>query len=398
MSTARRLLPPPWKIALAGVLASIVVSGLADPAPARAATADWAHPGYTAGDTYYNPGESVINAGSIARVTSRWSVDLPPAEWYACPAPSAPLVSGGRVFVTDKTGIGAYHPKTGAVLWHHAWPDLQDERTPHLAVSGGLLLAGNTDCQSRSDPNGGLLALDVATGLERWHVDFDPPVHSLVVDKGIAVVSGVSDSDQQEVTAFRVSDGAFRWRLLDYASVGVAANGRLLVSRVEGGVGTSAVSITTGKKLWSRAKTWTARGANPAGDRFYVTAPDGALVCVKASTGSVVWSAPGTPGKIAADGKRVYRSVPGGIEALDARTGKRRWITALGAPTGQPVRAGGLLYTTVGAGPPLGILNAATGAVASPGTAFAAVEGGNVVVAGGWLYFVNGNTLRAYAP
>ena len=413
MSTAHRPLARSLKIALAGVLACVVVSGAVDPSPGRAADAGsarpsaappadggWAHPGYSAGDTYYNPSESVINTGSINKVRSRWSVNLrlPSPEWVPCARPSAPLVSGGRVFVTDKSGISAYHSKTGAALWHYSWWDVQDERTPYLAVSGGLLLAGNTDCQSTSDPDGGLLALDVATGVERWHTDLDAPVRSLVVDKGIAVVSGASASDGQHVTAFRVSDGKVRWGLWDYASGGVVANGRLLVNRTEGGTGTSALSITTGKKLWTKANVWSAKGADPAGDRFYVSTVGGALAGIKASTGAVVWTAPGLSGNIAADGRRVYRSVGNSIEALDARTGRRRWITGLAGPTGQPVRAGGLLYTTVGAGPPLGILKAGSGEVASAGTAFAAVDGGNVVVAGGWLYFVNGDTLKAYAP
>jgi hypothetical protein len=47
----------------------------------------------------------------------------------------------------------------------------------------------------------------------------------------------------------------------------------------------------------------------------------------------------------------------------------------------------------------LGILHAATGKVASSGRQIGALDDDyNVVVADGWLYTLQGNILRAYAP
>lgn len=396
LSTVRSMLLTPVRIAVAGLLAAGAVA-VVQPSPAMAAAIEWAQPGYAAGRTFYNPDESVINAGSINDLGHRWAVGLPPSPQLSCTGPSAPLVSGGRVFVTTELGIAAYHAYTGGLLWHFVWALPDDERTPQLAVSGGVLLAANTDCNSTSDPNGRLLALNAATGSVRWSANTDAPARSLVVDKGIAVVAGGSASDSDTVNAFRVSDGKFRWGRTGYWSPGVSAGGKLLLSRTDA-AGTSAVAITTGKTLWTKKKMWFGAAATPAGDHFYVTDVKGALICIKSSNGAVVWTAKGASGLIAADGKRVYRSVTDGVEALNAKNGKRLWDTAFGGDTGQPVRAGGLVYTAVDGGEPLGILNAATGSFASPGWHLGSLDTGNVVVTGGQLYLVNGNTLYAYAP
>jgi outer membrane protein assembly factor BamB len=54
-------------------------------------------------------------------------------------------------------------------------------------------------------------------------------------------------------------------------------------------------------------------------------------------------------------------------------------------------------YTTVDAGEPLGVLNAATGMVASSGRQFGGSDGGNVVVANGWIYLLVGDVIEAYS-
>jgi outer membrane protein assembly factor BamB len=374
---------------------SAPAAAAADPGP------EWAQPGYGAGNTYYNPGESAINVGSINRVKRRWTAALaaPDPSWdmSSCSGPSEPLVYGGRVFVTDVAGIAAYQARTGRLVWRHTWEHPEDESTPLLAVAGGLLLAANYGCQSQSDPNGAIMALDVVSGRQAWRTGTDTPLESLVVDKGMAMVSGVSPSDAQQVIGIRVSDGKRRWSLEDYRSPGVSAGGRVLVGSTSG-VETRAVSATTGATLWSKRVAWSAEAATPAGDRFYVSGAGGAMICVNSADGAVLWTAAGKANSlVAADGRRIYLVVTNGIEALNAQTGRHAWTAHFEGDTGQPVRAGGLLFTAVDAGEPLGIVNAATGKVATPGRQFGAMDGGNVVVAAGWVYLTRGNTLLGYA-
>jgi outer membrane protein assembly factor BamB len=385
----------------AGMLCAAPSAAVAAPgAPAAApAAGQWAQPGYGAENTFYNPGESVINAGTVNGVKRRWTAALAVTDQETCASPSAPLVSGGRVFVTDVLGIAAYQAGTGRLAWRHTWAFPEDESTPKLAVAGGLLLAANFGCQSQSDPDGAVAAFDVASGRQAWRTETDTPLESLVVDKGMAVVSGSSPSDDPEVIGIRVSDGKQRWNVDQYQSpLGVSAGGRVLIGSTSG-VQTRAVSVTTGATLWSKPVAWNAVAATPAGDRFYVSAAGGAMICVDAADGAAQWTAASGGNKpIAADGKRVYLAAGKGIEAVNARTGLRAWTARFGGDTGQPVRAGGLLFTAVGAGKPLGIVNAATGKAASPGRQFGTLAGGNAVVAAGWIYLTRGNSLFGYAP
>lgn len=378
-------------------IALVAAAVLAAPTPASAdPRAEWVQPGFGPGDTYYNPGESVINAAGVNAVRRRWTVALPEAG-ERCARAAEPVVAGGRVFVPHETGIAAYQAGTGLLSWRFAWPYPEDESTPYLAVSGGLLIVANQGCQSQSDPNGTVRALSVSSGRLVWSAAMQAPVRSLVVDRGVVVVSGESMSDSPAVVGLRVTDGAQLWQVADHASAGVSAAGRVLVGRV-GAAGTSALAVATGRVLWTKRVAWAGRAANPAGDRFYASAAGNAMVCVDAATGALVWTAAGRAGPlVAADGRRVYRATAGGIEALDARTGRLRWTASLAGGAGQPVRAGGLLYVGLGAGKPLGILHAANGRRASAGTQVGSVAAGNVVVTGGWIYALKGNTISGYA-
>jgi outer membrane protein assembly factor BamB len=390
---------------LSGVLGSRVRAGVAllaagvllAPLPARATPGDgWVQAGYAAGDTYYNPGESVVNATAVNAVRRRWTVALPEVA-ERCARAAEPVVAGGRVFVPQETGISAFQAGTGRQSWRFTWSSPEDESTPHLAVAGGLLIVANHGCQSQSDPNGTVRALSVTSGRLVWSVAMPAPVRSLVVDQGIVVVSGESLSDSPVVTGLRAGDGTQLWQVADHSSAGVSARGRVLVSRV-GAAGTSALSVTTGKAVWSRNAAWSGQAANPAGDRFYASDSRNALVCLDAATGAVAWTAAGRASPlVAADGRRVYLAATNGIEALDAHTGRRRWVASLAGTAGQPVRAGGLLYTTVAGGKPLGILHASTGRPASAGTQIGHVAGGHVVVTGGWIYALKNNTISGYA-
>jgi outer membrane protein assembly factor BamB len=360
----------------------LLLAGLTAAAPASAAVSPtWDHAGYDAEDSYYNPAESVINAATIGALTRRWSVALRQDEG-ACGGPSAPLSAAGRVIATDQRGITAYQATTGRPAWSYNWDDPDDSTTPAMAVAGNTLIATNGGCQSASDPDGRLVALDLTTGRVRWQAQSEFPPHATTVDKGMVVVSGDSPSDELATIAYRVSDGKVAWQRPGYASSAPSADGRLLLTR---GRTISAASITTGRLLWTRPTLGYAESATPAGDRFLLSS-ESALSAVDATTGAVAWTAPGKQGALlATDGRRVYRAAGNAVEALDARTGRREWARQLTSATTQPVRAGGLVY----AGGP--VLSAATGAILG-------TVKGTAVITGGRLLTVNGNTLSSYTP
>ena len=269
---------------------------------------------------------------------------------------------------------------TGRLAWTFDWDDPDDSSTPSMAVSAGTLVLGNGDCHSTSDPDGRLVGLDLASGKPRWRVTPPAPVHSFVVDKGAVVVSGGSESDEVMTVAYRATDGRELWRKVGLTTSGSSANGRILLSETGS---TSAVSLPTGTVLWTKPQTWYAESATPT--RFLATT-GAALNLVDAATGALLWTAPGKQSELlATDGRRVYRSVDRLVSALDIRDGRPVWSRTLPAAAGQPVRAGGLVYT---GGP---VLSAASGAVLSRGWP------GRQVVTGGRLYVVHGNKLTSYA-
>lgn len=358
---------------------------LAPAASARAAgPAGWDHPGFDAEDSYYNPGESAINAGTIGSLTRRWSVALRKTD-ASCGGFSAPLVAGGRVVTTDQLGISAYQAFTGAAAWRFNWEDPMDSDAAVMAVSGNTVIAADGDCNSNSDPDGRLLALDLATGKVRWRIESDMPIYTIVVDKGMAVVSGESPSDERATVGYRVSDGKQAWKRVDYVASSVSADGRVLVTK---GNTTSALSVTTGALLWTKPSVWQAKAATPNADRFLVTNGT-AMSAVNASTGAVLWTAPGKASEwIATDGRRIYRTDDRTVEALNAGNGRTLWSRRLTKPANQPVRAGGLLYTG-GA-----VLSPTSGAVLTEAKSMT----GRQIATGGRLYTVNNGELASYAP
>ncbi|GAB1692660.1 PQQ-binding-like beta-propeller repeat protein [Krasilnikovia sp. M28-CT-15] len=357
-------------IGLAGVCA----------APAHAAAGDWTQQGYSPQRSHYNPDEPAINARTINRVRLRWSVQLK-SNAESCFWVSPPVVTGGRVFVNGEGGVSAYVAGTGRRLWHRprGLTDIQ-----HLAVVGSVLLASGANYCEPGDGAGELVAVDAATGRLRWRWVNDARVDTMLVDRGLVVIPGATGA-----RALRVSDGRLRWTKAGFRSWAVAGGGRLLGSS---GRLLKAVDVTTGRTLWSRAVSWRPQAANPAGDRFYAIDGSGTLICVRAANGAVVWRARSDDDDyhLATDGRRVYRTIIQGVEALDARTGRSLWQVQLHGPTGQPVRAGGLVYAPVDGGEAVGILHAATGRVASTAERFGSREGADIVVSGGRVYISGG--------
>ncbi|MBO3739563.1 outer membrane protein assembly factor BamB family protein [Actinoplanes flavus] len=375
---------------LAWFLSVTLAAGAAASPAAAAAAPVWDHPGYDAENSHYNPAEDVINAGSIRRAGKKWQVKLRSSD-TSCSGYSAPLLSGGRVVTTDQLGVSAYTADTGRLLWRYDWDDPGDNGTPRLGIVDGLVILTNNGCNSQSDPDGQIVALDLRSGLPRWRQGTDIPVVDSSVDKGVIVVSGGSPSDEDKVVAFSARDGRTLWTRAKHLSSGVSANGTILLRRTDGSEAaqneSTGVDIVTGRVRWTRKADWTAEAADPDGTRFYVRDEKTQLLsAVRVADGQPAWTAPLFPSMIAVDGNRLYRVFDKGIEAFRVTDGKRLWTVRSTTETAQPVRAGGLLYSGGQ------VRKAADGTVAGPTYA------GEVIVAGGRIHQVLDGTLSSYAP
>jgi outer membrane protein assembly factor BamB len=354
----------------------------------------WSQGGYGATDSGFDPGESRLLPGRLGQLARQWTVAATGTQ--VCASQSAPVTAGGRIFLTGRESLGAYAAKTGKTLWSFPYADPMDTATPRLAVAGSTVLAATWGCQSQSDPDGDLYALDAATGALRWKAHTDAPDVTLVVDRGVVVVGG-EDASDDGTTAFDLVTGKKLWeRSAAAATAGVSAAGTLLLTGADQNSSpqsTIAVDITTGKTRWRTDRTWSVLAADPSGKFFLVDDPAGALLEVDAGTGKVVWTHDGLPGPVAADTERAYVAGSTAVVALDLATGHTTWERNRGGTALRPVVAGGVVYVAAKAGR-VAALAAATGRPLKLPMTAKSVD--HAMLDDGWLYLTDGSTLTAY--
>jgi outer membrane protein assembly factor BamB len=377
----------------------LALPGVADAqTEAQIAPGSWSQDGYGPGNTGTNPTEHIITAANVASLRYRWSL-VSPVSRGSCLAQSAPVVAGGRLFLTDQGGLAAYNAVTGVRLWRKAVTVPADQETPKLAVAGSTLLAAADTCGSTSDPDGDLTAYNAMTGAQRWTVHRDAPMFRMVVDGNVVVVGG-GDAGIDAVTAYRLSDGKQLWNRtgVDLAA-GVSAGGRLLLSRADHS-GALGVDLATGHTLWTVPAEWWVLAADPAGQRFFTADPNGRLIAVDAATGEKLWAMNGAGGmnggvaEVAVDATRIYVSHQDDVLALYTKNGKTAWSRDLFGAVGRPVVAGNVLYVPAER-QPLAILEPSTGNVLDDSSPIAGVFGHPVIV-DGRLYVTDGRLLDTF--
>jgi outer membrane protein assembly factor BamB len=255
-----------WRAAAVGLLAVTVATMLAATPSASAAAASgstaWRFDGYSIANNGFNPNETVITTTTVAGLHNAWSVSTPAPT--GCAIQGHPVVSDGRLFLSDPGGIAAYDAVTGAQLWRRDFGDGPDTDTVVAVVDNRLFVAAST-CFSASDPDGVLRVLGTASGALRWQVRRDAPMYTLVVDRDTVIVSGSAAADGSDTTAYRVTNGKVRWdrpgTLMHHS---VSAAGRLLLENDNTG-GSIAVDTVTGAQLWSTTTSYDALAAGVHG-------------------------------------------------------------------------------------------------------------------------------------
>lgn len=148
-----------------------LVAGLAVVVLAAPSAADWpqwrgpTRDGHAVGEAWP---ESI----GEDRLKPAWRVELGPSY-------SGPIVVGDRVFTTEtrdeQTEVAsAYDRKTGKRLWEAEWPGAMT--VPFFAASNGSWIRATPACDGETLFVAGmrdvLVALNAATGEERWRIDF----------------------------------------------------------------------------------------------------------------------------------------------------------------------------------------------------------------------------------
>ncbi len=149
-----------------------------------------------------------------------WRVELDPSY-------SGPIVSGGRVFVTETVGkkserVRALDRETGKELWRREWEGALS--VPFFAKSNGDWIRATPACDGERLYVVGmrdvLVCLDVKSGEERWRCDFPQQLKTEAPSFG-AVCSPLLDGDTLYVQAgnglcrLDKLTGKLAWRTLD---------------------------------------------------------------------------------------------------------------------------------------------------------------------------------------
>ena len=277
------------------------------------------------GTLYIGSGDGLLYAIDAGTGALRWTFDA------GSPIASSPAVTGNVVLVGSRDGVlNAVDAGNGDRIWsvetgpdlplpwgHEGWDYIQSSPS----VSGGVAYWGSGD--------GGVRAIDVATGRLIWHFDTGARVRSTpALSDGLLVV-GSSDGF---VYALDAATGTERWRFE-----------------------TDGVTLVSAEYGFDRVQV--SASATISGDEIFIGGRDATLYALNASDGSVRWrfdeSSSWVISTTAVDDTRVFsaRSSSGNIRAIDRDSGDELWAYEAGAFVySSGVLAGNVLYVGQGDG------------------------------------------------
>ncbi len=217
-----------------------------------------------------------VVAVDVATGAERARVRLPAGVW------SSPAMSGGVLIVAAKDarayGLDA---RTLATVWRRKLP------SPWL--SGVTVARGVAYIASGTT----LVALDAATGRERWRRSTGARVaRAVAVDVDRDVIVGANRGGQ--VLAFHL-DGRLRWTAA--TSAGAHNDGPPTIASDLVLVGSNdrtlyAFDLATGRRVWtSPTRNWVVSSAAVVDGRVYTGDDGGLLRCLDLRDGTVLWTA-----------------------------------------------------------------------------------------------------------
>ena len=253
---------------------------------------------------------------------------------------SPPTIVQGTVFASDVSGkVRAVNLADGAEQWTFTAPD---KIYSGVAVNGPLGYVGGVDQT--------LYALDLASGQVKWSKQLDAVVYATPVVAGGLVLAGTGEAGTPgTVYAFDGGSGEQRWTF----GMGDRLGSGLLVDGGTVYFGSYdqhlyALDVATGQPRWTFAAE-TPIDSMPllADGVLFVKLTNDAVCALDPRSGAVFWrttpqlaevlNEPTTWSPLSKVGGLLYLALSDGrLEALDATTGKRRWVTRLGAVHAAP--------------------------------------------------------------
>lgn len=229
-------------------------------------------------------------AGHLAAIDARDQRPL----WPPVPVDG---VSHTGVTVLDETAIVGVNDGTvtavdladGSVAWQQ---ELGAQLTTSLAAADGLVVVG---LQGDLDTQPVVVALDIATGEERWR--YQPAARSFFLSalslgdgRAFAVITGAENS----VVSFDLADGAERWNrriggTTDPSVPPVVGDGAVFVTDLAGH--TRAFDAATGEQRWDFASNILVLRGAPilVGSTLLVPGAEGQIDAIDVVSGELAW-------------------------------------------------------------------------------------------------------------
>jgi outer membrane protein assembly factor BamB len=228
---------------------------------------------------------------------------------------STPVFDRDRVFTFGISGVlSAWDAKAGAVLWRKDFQKDFPTTTPDFGVAMSPIVAADKLIVHAGGGKGGaILALEPATGKEKWVWKGDGPAYASPIVATIDGVVQVVTQSQSHVVSLSVADGKLLWQIpftTEYDQnivTPVVIGDRVIFS----GVAKPLVGYTIARSggQWSAKQSWQNEAlpmymSSPVASGEYLYGLSqrnrGQFFCVDAQTGKTLWTTRGREGENAA--------------------------------------------------------------------------------------------------
>ena len=139
----------------------------------------------------------------------------PAAQSHGKGPKSTPVVAGTRLFTLGIDGaLSAFDTASGKVLWRKRYAKEFDDSSPDFGVAMSPIVEGGAViAHVGGNKSGSLVALDAATGAEKWAWKGDGPAYASPVAATFGKSRQVITQSRSNVVGVSATDGALLWRI-----------------------------------------------------------------------------------------------------------------------------------------------------------------------------------------
>lgn len=224
---------------------------------------------------------------------------------------STPVYYQEKVYTLGITGVlSCFQAATGAVAWRKDFSKRVDNKNLFTGTAMSPIIdQGMLYVHVGDDRGGSVLALDPATGVQKWTWDGDGPSYSSPVVAEIAGVRQWIGMTLKNVVGLDAKTGALLWRQdfkdewNENISTPVIAGNRVILSGVRAGTMALELNLSAGK--WQSRVVWKNADyplymSSLVADGAYLygltSKRKGQIFCMEAATGKVLWMTAGREG------------------------------------------------------------------------------------------------------